>query len=331
MHSEPLPDDDGFLLRVTELEKVYSDRRGGSPIRAVDGVTFAIRAGESCGILGESGSGKSTLARLVLGLERPTQGVIEFDGRDVHHLSGADEVAFRRQIQIVFQDPVASLNRRKTVAQIVSAPLKIHHAGTKGSREARVRELLTLVGLSESHAGRYPGSLSGGQCQRVAIARALALSPRFLVLDEAVSALDVSIRAQILNLLRELEGALGLTSMFISHDLPIVRYMTHSVCVMFRGRIVEGGRTEHVFHRPRHPYTHELLRAVPEMSTVQAAQTSVKGPDSETMVQFGCPFVTRCPVGSEQELCRTVAPPTRELEEGHEIACHFPTAMSGRE
>jgi peptide/nickel transport system ATP-binding protein len=245
------------LLEVRSLVKAY----GGA--RVVDDVSFTIGRGQTFGLVGESGSGKSTTARCVLRLIEADGGGIRFDGEDVRTLSHEQMRRLRRRVQVVFQDPHGSLNRRQSVAAILGAPLAAHGVGDRRSRRARTAELLDLVGLSAGYADRRPEELSGGQAQRVAIGRALALQPEFVVLDEAVSALDVSVRAQILNLLKALQDDLGLTYLFISHDLSIVRYMAQSVAVMHRGRIVEAGSREQLFDHPQHEYTRSLMDAVP--------------------------------------------------------------------
>jgi oligopeptide transport system ATP-binding protein len=232
-------------------------------VKAVDGVGFEIRRGQTLGLVGESGSGKSTTAYCVLQLVRPTSGQVLFAGRDLTRLRGRELRSMRREMQIVFQDPYSALDPRMTVGAIVAEPLEVHRIGGRRSRQARVRRLLELVGLDQLHAKRFPHEFSGGQRQRVGIARALALEPRLLVCDEPVSALDVSIQAQILNLLKDLQGALGLTYLFISHDLAVVRAMSDEIAVMEDGKIVELGTAEEVYTRPRHEYTRTLLDAVP--------------------------------------------------------------------
>ena len=259
------------LLVVEQLAKDFrsSGWRAGRVVRAVDDVSFVVRQGETFGLVGESGSGKSTVARLVLRLLEPTSGRVEFDGQDITALPASAMRPLRREMQIVFQDPFASLNRRKTVEQIISAPMAINGERNAARRLARVHELLELVGLSAQYTRRYPHEMSGGQCQRVSIARALALRPRLLVLDEAVSSLDVSVRSQILNLLRELQDRLGLTYLFISHDLSVIRYMSTTVGVMQAGRIVESGPVREVFENPQHEYTQQLKLAVPMPEVVR--------------------------------------------------------------
>ena len=251
------------LVEVEQLSRHFSLGRHDVH-RAVDDVSLTIARGETFGLVGESGSGKSTLSRLVLGLDRPTAGTVRVAGRDLAALRGRELRAQRSQMQMVLQDPVAALNRRKTIEQIVGLPLQVHQRAGRAARAERVRELLSLVGLPAAFASRYPHELSGGQCQRVGIARAIALEPALIVLDEAVSAVDVSVQAQILNLLRDLQRRLGLTYLFVSHNLAVVRYMSDTVAVMRQGRIVETGPRERLFARPEHPYTRELLAAVPE-------------------------------------------------------------------
>jgi ABC-type oligopeptide transport system ATPase subunit len=252
-----------LLVDVQGLVRHFGLRGGDEVVRAVDDVSFTIRRGETFGLLGESGSGKSTVARLLLRLDRPTAGRVEFDGRDLTALSRRELRRLRPHMQIVFQDPFAALNRRKTVEHSIGLPLAVHTKLSRRERATRVRELLELVGLRPEFAARYPHEMSGGQSQRVSIARALALDPSFVILDEAVSAVDVSIQAQILNLLRDLQQRLGLTYLFISHDLAIVRYMSDRVGVMQQGRLVECGTREELFGSPQHEYTRALMAAVP--------------------------------------------------------------------
>jgi ABC-type glutathione transport system ATPase component len=260
------------LLEVRDLTKVFplgESVFGGSAerqVRAVDGVSLEIAAGETLGLVGESGSGKSTLGRLILRLAEPTSGSVRFDGADVLAARGAELRRLRRNMQIVFQDPFASLNPRMTVEQAVSEPLVIHENSGRARRRERARELLHAVGLEESALARYPHEFSGGQRQRIAIARALALQPRFLVADEPVSSLDVSVGAQIVNLLARLQREFGLTLLFISHSLPVVRYLATRIAVMHAGRIVETGPTERLTSAPEHPYTRTLLAATPEIA-----------------------------------------------------------------
>ncbi|MPZ97119.1 MAG: dipeptide ABC transporter ATP-binding protein [Propionibacteriales bacterium] len=250
------------LVRVEHVVKSY--RLGpGEHVRAVDDASFEIRRGQTFGLVGESGSGKSTVSRAVLALTPLDAGTVSFDGRDLSTVTGPELRRLRRRMQMVFQDPYAALNRRRTVAEIVAAPLRAHKIGDRAGRRQTVDETLELVGLGPEFRNRLPRSMSGGQCQRVAIARALVLNPDFLVLDESVSSLDVSIQAQVLNLLRDLQTRLGLTYLFISHDLAVVRYMAHHVAVMRRGVIVEQGNRDELFASPEHPYTHSLMAAIP--------------------------------------------------------------------
>jgi oligopeptide/dipeptide ABC transporter ATP-binding protein len=319
------------LVAVDHLSRHFGlgGRRAHNVVRAVDDVSFAIPRGETFGLVGESGSGKSTLARLLVRLDRPTAGSVLFDDRDIFASPPHELRRLRREMQIVFQDPFASLNRRKTVEQIVSLPLRVHEPGmSRPLRAARVGELLELVGLRHEHASAYPRQLSGGQCQRVSIARALALGPKFVVLDEAVSAVDVSIQAQILNLLRDLQGRLGLTYLFVTHDLSVVRYMASTIAVMYLGRIVELGSRERLFESPLHPYTHALLASIPsgdpeDTAREHAAELVVRDAPGGGGLPSGCRFHPRCPLG-QRELCRTVDPPLHERAPGHVVACHFP-------
>jgi peptide/nickel transport system ATP-binding protein len=257
------------LVVAEHLVRYFHDPSG--VVRAVDDVSFDIRRGETFGLVGESGSGKSTVSRLLLGLDRPTGGRVTFGGVEVSALSARRLRPLRRQMQMVFQDPHSSLNRRKTVAQIIGLPLSVHSGLSRAARERRVRELLDLVGLRPEFADRYPHEMSGGQCQRVGIARAIALEPQLVILDEAVSAVDVSIQAQILNLLKDLQRRLGLTYVFVSHDLALVRYMSNRIGVLYHGKLVELADRHDLFARPQHEYTRSLLAAVPVADPSQRA------------------------------------------------------------
>lgn len=268
------------LLEVSDLVKIFGSGTRHEN-RAVDGVSFTIERGETFGLVGESGSGKSTLGRCVLRLLEPDEGVVRFAGHDMGELDPAALRRLRARIQVVFQDPYTSLNRRQSVGEIVAAPLAAFHSGSRSDHSKRVSQLLDLVQLPESFVGRRPNELSGGQAQRVAIARALAMSPEFVVLDEAVSALDMSVRAQVLNLLSDLQHELGLTYLFISHDLSVVRYVCHSVGVMRHGRIVEQATREDLFEKPQHPYTRQLLDAVPVPDPHVQRTRMQRGPISE--------------------------------------------------
>ncbi|HST16283.1 MAG TPA: ABC transporter ATP-binding protein [Gaiellaceae bacterium] len=315
------------LLVVDHLSRHF--RLGGPRsrriVKAVDDVSLVLTRGETVGLVGESGSGKSTLARLLLRLDEPTSGSVHFESTDLFGISRRELRRLRREMQIVFQDPYASLNKRKTVEQIVSFPLVVHERSlSRKERSARVAELLELVGLRPDHARVFPRQLSGGQCQRVNIARALALNPKLVVLDEAVSAVDVSIQAQILNLLRRLQDQLDLTYLFVTHDLAVVRYMADTIAVMYLGRIVEQGPRDSLFAEPQHPYTHALLASIPPApGETQREQIVLREAPAADTLPSGCRFHPRCPLG-ERELCRTVDPPPHAAGAGHTVACHFP-------
>ncbi|WP_049981127.1 ABC transporter ATP-binding protein [Halolamina rubra] len=288
------------LLSVRDLRTYYGsgDLIGGDPVKAVDGVSFDVKKGETLGVVGESGCGKTTLGRTLVRLEAATGGEVRVGDDDVTELSGDDLKAWRRNAQVVFQDPESSLNDRMTVGEIVREPLDVHDWGTPAERRERVRSLLKKVGLREEHYYRYPHQFSGGQRQRVGIARALALEPEFVVLDEPVSALDVSVQAQILNLLMDLQEELGLTYLFIAHDLSVVEHICDRVAVMYLGNVMELGPTEELFEDPANPYTRALLSAVPEPDpTAEIDRMTLRGtPPSPRDPPQGCPFSTRCPV-----------------------------------
>ena len=318
------------MLTVTNLKKYYPIRRGvfrqhAGDIKAVDGVSFTIRRGETLGLVGESGCGKSTTGRSILQLERPTAGEVIFEGRDLTKLRGEELRRMRRHMQIIFQDPYASLNPRMTVGEILDEPLQAHAAAASGARRERVRELLSLVGLDPSFAARFPHEFSGGQRQRIGIARALALNPLFVVCDEPIAALDVSIQAQIVNLLKDLQARLGLTYLFIAHDLSIVRHISDRVAVMYLGRLVEIADWGDVYAVPKHPYTQALLSAIPipDPKIEARRQRIVLEGDvpSAASPPIGCRFNTRCPI--RQERCYHEDPELREIAPGHWAACHF--------
>jgi oligopeptide/dipeptide ABC transporter ATP-binding protein len=326
------------LLEVRDLAKHFPLRDGllgrltGRPprlLRAVDGISFALDAGETLGLVGESGCGKTTTARLVLRAIEPTAGRIVFDGQDVTTLGARDLLPLRRRAQIVFQDPYTSLNPRMTVERMVGEPLRVHRLAARADLGARVRGLLEMVGLQAEHAGRYPHELSGGQRQRVGIARALAVGPRLVVADEAVSALDVSVRAQILNLLVELRERLHLAYLFVSHDLGVVRFLSHRVAVMYLGRLVEVAPTAALFKRPLHPYTQALLGAIPTIGDGTASMFDQPGRILEGELPSaldlppGCRFASRCPRRFDR--CRVEDPRLAEAEPGHAVACHLYT------
>jgi oligopeptide transport system ATP-binding protein len=330
---------DQVILQARDLVKHYPIRTGvvrrtTGHVRAVDGVSFELHAGETLGVVGESGCGKSTLGRLLVRLEEPTAGSVVFEGQDMYAQSGAAMRRIRRDIQIVFQDPYTSLNPRMTVGDIVGEPFDIHpEVAPRGSRRARVQELLDLVGLSPEHINRYPHQFSGGQRQRIGVARGIALNPKVLVCDEPVSALDVSVQAQVINLLEKLQRELGLAYIFIAHDLAVVRHISDRVAVMYLGRIVELGDEAQIYERPVHPYTQALLSAVPvpDPSLRDAREQIVLTGDvpSPANPPPGCHFHTRCWLGRDedgQRRCATEVPVLEEHADGagaHLAACHF--------
>jgi oligopeptide/dipeptide ABC transporter ATP-binding protein len=327
----------GPLVELRDVQKHFPLRGGmlaparGS-VKAVDGVSLAIEPGETIGLVGESGCGKSTLGRIMLRLLEPTAGDVLFDGRSLLALRPRDLRALRREMQIVFQDPYGSLNPRMRVGNIIAEGLVIHGIGTRREREERVRELLELVGLPPSAAARRPHEFSGGQRQRIGIARALAVRPRFIVADEAVSALDVSIQAQILNLLQDLRAQLGLTMLFIAHDLRIIEHLSDRVAIMYLGRIVESAPRAEIYSNPRHPYTRALLSAVPIPDPRQRKSRMALGGELPSPVRppSGCAFHPRCPYA--EDVCRTVTPPLIEGRGRHAVACHvFPAEAAGKE
>ncbi len=323
---------DTALLDVQRLSKTYlgrhnlADRLSGrkqTRVQAVSDVSFGVRPGEILGLIGESGCGKSTLGRSILRLHEPSAGKVVFDGVDVTGLDDAAMKAMRRRMQIIFQDPYASLNPRRTVAEIVGLPLKLHGL-TKTPTEARdkVVAMVEKVGLKSAHLDRYPHQFSGGQRQRIGIARALVSNPEFIVCDEPVSALDVSIQAQIIELLTDLKQEMGLTYLFISHDISVIGYLSDRVAVMYLGEIVEMGPVESILTGPRHPYTQSLMSAVPEVDAgVRKARVRLTGDlPSPLSPPSGCKFHTRCPLAID--ICRRQAPVTERVGNGHQAACH---------
>jgi oligopeptide/dipeptide ABC transporter ATP-binding protein len=314
------------LLEVEGLVKHFVGRRSiiGRPtafVKAVDGVSFTVRAGETLALVGESGSGKSTVGRVVLRLIDPTAGSVTFAGRDVLALGAEELQAFRRRAQIIFQDPYASLNPRMTINQMLHEPLALHDLVPAARRRERIGELLRMVGLEPRFARRYPHEFSGGQRQRLVIARALAVEPKLIVCDEPVSALDVSIRSQVLNLLRDLQRALGLAYIFISHDLAVVKHIADRIAVMYLGRIVESAPADVLFATPRHPYTRALLSAIP-VPRPRAKRERIAMGDVPSVLTppAGCHFNTRCPFAVER--CRTERPFLADDGSGHATACH---------
>ena len=319
----------GALLEVENLAKHYPMKRGLvfaktiGTVRAVDGVSFALMPGETLALVGESGCGKSTTARLVLRLIEPTTGTVRFEGQDITEMGGAPLRALRRRMQIVFQDPFASLNPRMTVGDILEEPLLVHEIGNAEERKARVHELLGLVGLASYHAQRYPHEFSGGQRQRIGIARALAVEPALVVCDEPVSALDVSIQAQVVNLLQNLQQRFGLSYLFIAHDLAVVKHIADRVAVMYLGKLVEIADKRTLFANPRHPYTQALLSAIPKPDPTLARTRILLPGDvpSPLAPPTGCRFHTRC--AHAQPRCSQEEPALRSAGDGHQVACHF--------
>lgn len=317
------------LLNVVNLIKSFPVSaglfsRGSVRLKAVNGVSFSIEKGKTLGLVGESGCGKSTIARIILCLDRPDSGEIYFKGGNIFKLDAAEKKAFRRKVQIVFQDPFSSLNPRKKVGSIVGEPLLIHKLVPKKKLRDKVLELLDLVGLQKDHINRYPHEFSSGQRQRIGIARALSLSPELIVADEPVSALDVSIQAQTINLLMDLQMQMNLTYLFISHDLSVVRYVSTKVAVMYLGRIVETAPRDELYSCPIHPYTEALLSAVPIPDPSQRKKRIIlKGdiPSSVTLPR-GCMFSSRCPM-VDQKTCLEKHPPLEEKRKGHWAACYL--------
>ena len=319
------------LLEVRDLVKHFPVgggffKRAGGTVRAVDGVSFSLRRGETLGLVGESGCGKTTTGRCILQLERPTSGKIIFEGTDLATHSEQQLRELRRHMQVIFQDPYSSLNPRMTIGQILAEPLKVHRlVSGKAAREKRIEELLTQVGLLPQHAQRYPHQLSGGQRQRVGIARALAMEPSLIICDEPVSALDVSIQAQIINLLEELQSRLGLTYLFIAHDLSVVRHISDRVVVMYLGKIAEVADRQALYEAPVHPYTRALLSAVPIPDPKLEAtreRTVLRGEIPSALTPpGGCVFHPRCPIAEAR--CSAEIPRLREIHPGHWGACHL--------
>jgi oligopeptide transport system ATP-binding protein len=318
------------LLHVDDLKMHFPIYRGVfqrqvGAVRAVDGVSFDVKRGETLGLVGESGCGKSTTGRTILQLYKPTAGKVEFDGTDLVHLKGENMRQMRRKMQMIFQDPYASLNPRMTVAQLVGEPLMVHNVATGAEINDRVAHLLELVNLNPAFASRYPHEFSGGQRQRIGVARALALQPSFIICDEPISALDVSIQAQVVNLLEELQEQFNLTYLFIAHDLSMVKHISDRVAVMYLGVIVELATRDELYAKPLHPYTQALLSAVPIPDPIADAkrkrvilQGDVPSPANPPS---GCRFRTRCPIA--EAVCAETRPEFREIKPGHFVACFF--------
>lgn len=318
------------LLRVENIKKYFPLKSGllgrvSGYVKAVDDVSFELYRGETLGLVGESGCGKSTIGRVILNLLEATSGTVEFEGKNIFEVSDKEMRTLRKDMQLIFQDPFSSLNPRLSVGDIIGRVLKIHGMSSATEREERVQELMELVGLSPYHIRRYPHEFSGGQRQRIGIARALALNPKLIVLDEAVSALDVSIQSQIVNLLEELQGRFGLTYLFVSHGLNIVRHISKRVGVMYLGKLVELAEVDELFENPKHPYTQALISANPisnpryrnqEKIVLQGDVPSPINPPS------GCYFHTRCPLA--QAKCKEIAPEFKDHGNNHFAACHFP-------
>ncbi|NNG02221.1 MAG: ATP-binding cassette domain-containing protein [Desulfobacteraceae bacterium] len=318
------------LLEVAGLKKYFPVKHGTfgrhhHQLKAVDGVSFGIRSGETFGLVGESGCGKSTCARTIIRLYRPTAGRIIFEGQDIAPLNSSELMPVRRKIQMIFQDPFASLNARMTVQDIISEPLDIHNIGTPAERRDRVDGLLRRVGLDAAHAGRYPHEFSGGQRQRIGIARAIAINPSLIICDEPISALDVSIQAQVVNMLEDLQADLGLTYLFIAHDLSMVKHISDKMGVMYLGRMVEMADSREIYANPLHPYTQMLLSAIPIPDPKKARARTPVPMDREIPspldLPMGCRFVDRC--RQSLAICREIEPGLCDTGAGHWAACHL--------
>ncbi|MEU0250033.1 dipeptide ABC transporter ATP-binding protein [Streptomyces sp. NPDC006235] len=324
--------DGEILLKVTGLQKHFPIRKGllqrqTGAVRAVDGIDFEVRKGETLGVVGESGCGKSTMGRLITRLLEPTGGTVEFEGRDITHLKTGELRPMRRDVQMIFQDPYSSLNPRHTIGTIVGAPFRLQGVEPEGGVKKEVQRLLSVVGLNPEHYNRYPHEFSGGQRQRIGIARALALNPKLVVADEPVSALDVSIQAQVVNLLDDLQEELGLTYVIIAHDLSVVRHVSDRIAVMYLGKIVELADRDKLYKSPMHPYSKALLSAVPipdpKRRGAKSERILLKGDvPSPIAPPSGCRFHTRC--WKATEICKTTEPPLVELRAGQRVACHHP-------
>ncbi|ASJ55966.1 peptide ABC transporter substrate-binding protein [Brevibacillus formosus] len=320
-----------YLIEANHIKKYFSIKAGLlsrviGHVKAVDDVSFGIRPGETFGLVGESGCGKSTLGRVVLNLQRATSGEVLFDGTNIHQVNRKENLKLRRDMQIIFQDPFGSLNPRFLVSDIIGEPLRVHLRASAKEIDERVVELMSLVGLDPSRRNRYPHEFSGGQRQRIGIARSIALSPRFIVADEAVSALDVSVQSQVLNLMMKLQKEMGLTYLFIAHGLNVVRHISDRVGVMYLGKMVEIARTDDLFAQPLHPYTAALLSAIPKPTPHRRQERIVLQGDvpSPANPPSGCRFHPRCPMA--QERCSKEIPELIEVGQARQVACHFPLA-----
>jgi len=313
---------DQTILEVNNLKKYYST--GGGQVYAVDGINFSINDGETLGLVGESGCGKSTTGRTLIRLVEPTGGEIKYKNTDIVKLNKKEMREIRKQMQIIFQDPYSSLDPRKSVGETIGKPLQIYRIGSKSERELEVDRLMDLVGLSENLYNKYPHELDGGRRQRVGIARALALEPDFIVCDEPVSALDVSIQAQILNLLENLQNDLGLTYLFIAHDLSVVKHISNRIAVMYLGKMAEIADSNELFKNPKHPYTQALLSAIPipKLNKKEREKVILKGTvPSAISPPSGCRFHTRCI--HKKPICEEIVPELKEIDKDHQVACHL--------